>query len=171
MLNVPYFDQLSNADNPFGSCNVSSLAMCLLYLGVSPRTERRFPDELDDYCEEHGLDRHSPHDLARVAEAYGVNDEFKSNATIAEVKEWVKTNPAIIAGFFTSSGHIIAVTGADDNGFWVHDPYGEWNEWGYDRNDDANDCRGKGLHYSNELIRRTCMSDGSFWAHFLKKAS
>ena len=169
MLNVPYFDQLENVDHPMGSCNVSSLAMCLLYLGAKPTTGCRFPDELDAYCDVHQLDRHSPQDLAKVAAAYGIKDNFKTNATIAEVKNWVQTKPAIVHSYLTSSGHIVVFIGADDTGFWVSDPYGEYFADGYDRNDDSNDCKGKGLHYSNELIERTCCTGGEFWVHFLEK--
>ena len=170
MLNVPYFDQLENDEAPFGSCNVSSLAMALLFLGAKPTTGCRFPDELDAYCDTHGLDRHSPQDLAKVAAVYG-KDTFKTSATIAEVKAWVQTKPAIVHGYFTSAGHVVCLIGADDDGFWVNDPYGEWNSWGYDRNDDSNDCKGKGLHYSDDLIRRCCVGDdGSFWVHFLEKS-
>ena len=172
MLNVLYFDQLENNEAPFGSCNVSSLAMALLFLGAKPKTSARFPDELDAYCDVHGLDRHSPQDLAKVAMVYGIKDNFKMNATIAETKAWVQTKPAIVAGFFTPAGHLICLTGADDAGFWVNDPYGEYYADGYDRNDDSNDCKGKGLHYSNDLIRRCCVgADGSFWVHFLEKGS
>ena len=171
MLNVPYFDQLENIEYPYGSCNVSSMAMALLFLGAKPKTTFKFPDELDAYCAFYELDRHSPQDLVKVAAAYGIKDTFKTNATIAETKAWVQTKPAVVHGFFTPAGHIICLIGADDAGFWVNDPYGEYFAEGYDKNDDSNDHKGQGLHYSNELIERTCCTGGEFWVHFLEKGS
>lgn len=172
LLTVPYFDQLENVDHPWGSCNVSSLAMSLLFLGAKTKTSRRFPDELDEYCSTHNLDRHSPQDLAIVAAAYGIKDTFTTTATIESVKAWLRSGkPAIVHGYFTSpSGHIVCLIGCDDAGFFVNDPYGEYFADGYDRNDINNQTKGKGQHYSDQLIRRCCIgSDGSFWVHMMEK--
>jgi uncharacterized protein YvpB len=172
-LSVPYFDQLENSDHPWGSCNVTSLAMALLFLGAKPRNIHRFPDELDEYCDAHGLDRHSPQDLATVASAYGIKDHFSTSNTIESVKTWLRSGkPAIVHGYFSQSGHIICLIGCDDTGFFVNDPYGNWFADGYDRNDANNETKGKGLHYSNELIQRVCIGDDkSFWVHLLEKGS
>jgi hypothetical protein len=112
-LTVPYYDQLDNSENPYGSCNVTSLAMSLAYLGARRKhPEMRFPDELDKYCDDHGLDRHEPTDMVKVVQAYGCQDNFKKTATIEEVKEWlVQGNPAITHGYFTPSGHIVCLIG------------------------------------------------------------
>jgi Peptidase_C39 like family len=166
---VPYFNQLANAANPYGTCNVSSLAMALAYAGARQKSADRFPDELNDYCISHELDRHDPQVLARIAQDYGVQDTFTTQATIAQVKEWlVQGNVAVVHGYFTSEGHIICLIGFDETGFWVNDPYGEWFSGGYDRNDDGNFTKGKGLHYSYEMIEQTCATDG-FWVHFIEK--
>lgn len=166
---VPYFNQLANAANPYGTCNVSSLAMALAYAGAPQKSADRFPDELNDYCISHELDRHDPQVLARIAQDYGVKDTFTTQATIAQVKEWlVQGNVAVVHGYFTSEGHIICLIGFDETGFWVNDPYGEWFPGGYDRNDDSNFTKGKGLHYSYGMIEQTCTTD-DFWVHFIEK--
>ena len=165
-LDVPYKSQLDNYYNPTGTCNVTSIAMCLEYLGI-PRRDNigQFEDELYEYAIHNGLSRHSPYDLAKIVRAYGGKDNFKDNATIEEVKDWLAGgNPVVIHGYFTSFGHIIVLVGYNAFGFYVHDPYGEWFSSGY-----RTDLSGKYLQYSYNLIRTTCIPDGSFWVHFISK--
>ena len=165
-LNVPYKSQLDNWYNPTGSCNVTSIAMCLQFLGL-PRRDNigQYEDELYEYAIYRGLSRHNPYDLAKIVRDYGGKDNFRENATIDEVKAWlVGGNPAVIHGYFTSFGHIIVVVGYNESGFLVHDPYGEWFASGY-----RTDLSGQYKTYSYNLIRRVCIPDGSFWVHFISK--
>jgi uncharacterized protein YvpB len=170
-LEVPYRNQVNNLLNPTGSCNVTSLAMCLMFLGVQPRRPQlyeQFEDELYNYAELNGYSRHHGEDLALIAGDYGVHDEFTKHATLEQVKAHLAGDkPCIFHGYFTSFGHIVVVVGYDENGFIVHDPYGEWHSWGYDRNDEVNFTKGKFLHYSYDLIAETCMTGGEFWVHFM----
>lgn len=164
-LAVPYKSQLDNALNPPGACNVTSLAMCLGFLRCDRRNLRyeQFEDELYAHMQSNQLSRHSPQDLALVARDYGARDRFTYNATFDAVKEHLRGgNPCITHGYFTSFGHIIVLVGYDADGFIVHDPYGEWFKGGYDTS-----ASGAYLHYSYELIQRTCAHDGQFWVHFV----
>lgn len=165
-LKVPYKSQLDNADNPYGSCNTTSVAMTLSYFGVtSNNPDEQLEDELQDWLEARGLDRHEPTHLAQAVEAYGCHDNFKTNATIQEVKEWlVQGNPAIVHGYFTASGHVVCLIGYNSQGLIVNDPYGEYYADGYDTS-----ASGSGLVYSYDMIQNTCMSDGNFWVHFISK--
>lgn len=172
-LDVPYKSQLDNQQNPFGSCNVTAMSMCLEFLGAKRLGEEgQFEDELYNYMLFHGLNRHSPHDLAKVVRHYKKNDSFKTDATIDEVKAWLAAgNPTVIHGYFTRFGHIVTAIGYDDtrsrlglkNGFVVHDPYGEWFSTGY-----RTDKSGAFLNYSYDLISQVCIPDGQFWVHFLE---
>ena len=170
-LNIPYKSQTDNEFNPGGSCNVTSIAMCLEFFKAQRRTSvGQFEDEIYDYAINMGYSRHSPGDLAQVVRDYGCRDKFIENGTIEGVKRWLaEGKPVVTHGYFTSFGHIIVLVGYDQNGFIVHDPYGEWFSWGYDRNDERNNEKGKYLHYSFGLIERTCMPDGDFWVHFISK--
>jgi uncharacterized protein YvpB len=165
-LNVPYKSQLDNWFNPTGSCNVTSLAMCLEYLKARRKTSSgQFEDELYEYAINKGYSRHNPYDLARIVRDYGCQDYFTENAVIDDIKDWIAAgNPAVIHGYFTSFGHIMPVVGYDEYGFIVHDPYGEWFSSGY-----RTDLSGSYLNYSYLLIRRVCIPDGSFWVHFISK--
>ena len=163
LLDVPYKSQLDNVNNPFGSCNVTSIAMALEYLGVKPSGDRQLEDELYEYCQNKGYDYQSAEDLAQVVRDYGRNDRFEIGGDIESIQDWLQQgNPAVIHGYFTDYGHIVTVVGFDENGFFVHDPYGEWFETGY-----RTDLPGASLHYSYDLIRRACMHDGNLWTHFI----
>jgi len=171
-LPLPYKSQRDNLENPDGACNVTSMAMCLEFLGIAKRrSSGQFEDELYRYALDHNLSRHSPYDLAKIVRDYGAKDAFNSHATVEMVKNWLASGkPAVTHGYFTSFGHIVVFVGYDDTGFIVHDPYGEWFADGYDRNDPSgNSEKGKFQHYSYNLIQSTCAGDGEFWVHFISK--
>ncbi|MEG3849203.1 C39 family peptidase [Microcoleus sp. herbarium19] len=165
-LGIPYRSQMDNLYNPTGACNVTSIAMCLDFLRI-PRRKRtgQYEDELYEYAIAKGYSRWDPYDLAKIAVDYGAKDFYTENATIDDVQDWLASgNPAVIHGYFTSFGHIIVAAGYDSEGFFVHDPYGEWFPSGYDTT-----VSGAYLHYSYRLIRNVCMADGNFWVHFISK--
>jgi Peptidase_C39 like family len=171
-LSLPYKSQRDNVENPDAACNVTSIAMCLEFLGIAKRhSSGQFEDELYEYALDHSLNRGNPYHLAKIVRDYGAKDAFDSHATVAMVKDWLAAgNPAVTHGFFTRSGHIVVFVGYDDSGFIVHDPYGEWCAEGYDRNDPSgNNEKGKFQHYSYNLINNTCACDGEFWVHFISK--
>lgn len=162
-LKVPYKSQLDNRMNPTGSCNVTSIAMCLAYFGVNASGVGQLEDELYTYMQRRGLSRHSPQDLAKVVRDYGRKDDFTVWGTIERCKKHIDNGfPCVIHGYFTSFGHIIVLVGYDEDGFIVHDPYGEWFSTGY-----RNDLSGEFLNYSYNLIKRTCIPDGQFWVHYI----
>ncbi|MCC3409385.1 MAG: C39 family peptidase [Microcoleus sp. PH2017_10_PVI_O_A] len=163
-LQIPYRSQLDNLHNPTGSCNVTSIAMCLNFLKVPRRQNAgQYEDELYQYAIDQGYSRHDPQDLAKIVRDYGGTDNFTSWGTIERCKKHLASgNPCVIHGYFTSFGHIIVLAGFDEEGFIVHDPYGEWFPSGY-----RTDLSGEFLHYSYKLIKRTCIPDGQFWVHYI----
>lgn len=171
-LNVPYKSQRDNVFNPNGACNVTSIAMCLQFLGGTPKQSSvQFEDELYNYALQKGYSRHDPYNLARIVQDYGFRDDFRTDATIDQLRNWLADgNPAVMHGYFTDFGHIVVVTGYDERGFFIHDPYGEWFWWGYDLNEPGgNNRKGESIHYSYTMIERLCIPDGNFWVHFISK--
>ena len=153
-LKVPYHSQLNNRQNPYGSCNVTCVAMCLHHLGMDPKPGgEQLEDVLYRRLETEGRSRHNPYDLKALIESYpGFKDIFRENGSFDAIRSSIDAgNPVIIHGYFTSFGHIIVIRGYDERGFIVNDPYGEWFSSGYD-----NSRSGDGLHYSYGLIARTC---------------
>lgn len=130
---VPFLSQRDNAQNPVSSCNVTSLAMCLLFLGATQKNpSKRFPDELQDEMEARGLDRQSHGDLATIAEAYNIS-AIGGDAFYDEIKQSIDAGkPMVGAAWFTGPGHIVCVTGycPDASGnveaVICNDPWGDW---------------------------------------------
>jgi hypothetical protein len=120
-------------------------------------------DELNQYCYDHNLDRHVPTDLKKVLEAYGYRDDFQPGARWGDAKTHLSGgNPLVAHGYFTRSGHIIAIIGYNSKGWIVQDPFGEWYAEGYDTS-----RSGAGLTYSYEMMQRVCGYDGDLWLHFV----
>ncbi|NJR66630.1 MAG: C39 family peptidase [Leptolyngbyaceae cyanobacterium CRU_2_3] len=166
-LTLPYKSQLDNALNPTGACNVTSFAMVMTYL----QTQRKLgvgqlEDELYRYMENNGLSRWDPDDLATMARAYGLVDNFTMRGTLSDMRKAIaQGSPCIIHGYFTSFGHIVVVHGYDPSGFFVHDPYGKWTLSGY-----RNDLSGENLYYPNALIQAKCSPEGEdyIWLHRIR---
>jgi GH24 family phage-related lysozyme (muramidase)/uncharacterized protein YvpB len=164
VLGVPYRSQRDNSNNPDGSCNVTSAAMCLEYWGIAENEGKQLEDEMYEWLINKGLSRHDPIDLKKAIEAFGCSDNFTTRAQIEQIKEALRNGiPVVVHGWFSTSGHIIVLIGYDEKGFLVHDPYGEWTAGGYLNKS------GKALHYSYGLIERKCLPDGGCWAHFVTR--
>lgn len=188
-LKVTYHSQLNNLENPYGACNVTSLAMVLKFYGVDYRTKEDINNDvqLEDLLYQRTLDwdteygfggancsRHQPQFLMRLlresAQKYGdgklQNSYFKNVTSAQEIKQHLaKGNPVIVHGYFTDSGHIIVIKGYDDaEGVWIcNDPYGKWlgYQGGYDNNASGGDVR-----YTYSDVRAVWDVGGESWCHF-----
>lgn len=171
LLKVPYLVQADNALNPSGACNVTSIAMCLSYLGYNPdRGNQQIEDFLYGLCDRYGFDRHSPWGLKDLVECCGYSSDTTEQGTLQEIRDAIAAgHPCVIHGYFTYFGHIVAVAGYDDTGLIVNDPYGEYYASGYDTH-----ATGEGLHYSYRLISRTCSPESeadpqNIWLHRISR--
>jgi hypothetical protein len=165
-LKVPYLSQRDNEIAPGGTCNVTSIAMCMAFFGepVLRETGEQLEDYLTRYCLDNGLSRHSPGDLEVLAQRHGYRPRFSAHSTWKQVKAHLDSGkPCVVHGWFTASGHIITITGYDENGWVVNDPWGEWWSSGYDTS-----ASGKGLTYSYGMMSELCGpdGDGQLWIHF-----
>jgi uncharacterized protein YvpB len=152
---VPHFSQLDNLHHPYGSCNVTSIAMCLWYYGIRGNgSQKQLEDQLYQDLLNAGKSRHDPYDLQWLVNRYSptVTDKFTPFGTMNDIKSNIDSeHPVVLHGYFTRSGHIIAVVGYNDYGLIVNDPYGEYYDTGYDTR-----ANGKGLLYSYGLIAAIC---------------
>jgi hypothetical protein len=143
--------------------------MALRFYGVEPLVKSsQLEDELFDWIAAKGFDYHDHAALEMAANFWGHKrciDRFVSNGTIEMAKKHLLGgNPVVTAGYFTDFGHIVLLRGYDESGFFVNDSYGEYFADGY-----RHLGQGENLHYSYDLIRRTCEVDGFLWLHLFEK--
>ena len=164
-LNVKWRSQLDNMHDPHGSCNATSVAMCLSYLGHPEPSNQQLEDEIYQYLTDNNLHPGLPENMAAVIQRYGYKDNLQRNGNWDDLKPWLNAgNPIIVHGYFTHTGHIVAVIGYNSKGWIVNDPYAEWNESGYDTN-----ASGAGLTYSYGMMERICHRSGDLWIHYVYK--
>ncbi len=153
--NASYVNQNSTSGGS-AACQVSSLAMVLQGAGWKGNVEqiigdygygsRSAPaspggaaDAFNSYARAAGLDAHAV---------------SRPEASLAQMQNALRAgHPIIVNGYFTSSGHVLVVTGmTKDGNYIVNDPYGKWNgqTYGsYDKNSDsASSSKGQGVIYN-----------------------
>lgn len=164
-LDIPFLPQYDNEHNPNGSCNVTSIAMCLSYWGI--KGDGSYPqleDQLYSYMSDNHLSRHSPYDLKLVVESKGLIDNYRTDRSIKElIFHLDKGRPLVIHGYFTRFGHIVCCKGYNNDGLIIHDPWGRWTPYGYDFSHS-----GKDVIYTYADIEATCCDPGipgSIWSH------
>ena len=165
-LPVPHHSQRNNEFRPSGTCNVTSVAMCISYFAkknARQRQKQQLEDDLYLMVQEKGWDRHVHAHLSKLFPLFGLTNEFKVEASWEEIKvHLANKKPVIYSGRFTSSGHIIVIRGYDENNkqWIVNDPWGEYFPSGYQ------DKSGENLRYSYDLLSRISYSGKSHtWAH------
>lgn len=167
LLKVPYISQHNNANRPEATCNITSLCMVINYYYPNRVNGSMTPDMIYQYAMSKKINIFDPFGLVELGRVYGVESRFTFNGDIDKMKVSIdKGLPCIIHGYFTQSGHIVVVCGYDSKGFIVNDPNGEYYKQGYDTYKSGHE-----LHYSYDLIRRTCMPDGNLWLHTVSKSN
>ena len=177
-LAIKHRIQLDNSLHPYGSCNCTSVAMVIEFLTGFSRVPRaiddqpyaQFEEKLLAYCDLMGLDRHEHHHLKQLLEMCGVADIYREDGTADQVRRHIdKGLPCISAGFYTASGHIVVISGYNDEGFIIHDPYGEWCIDGYLRNYGDNGY-GDGYLLSYGTWNALNVDQIGAWIHFCSVA-
>ncbi|MEG3880180.1 C39 family peptidase [Microcoleus sp. herbarium7] len=166
-LGVPYKSQLDNAFNPGGSCNATSLAMALEFLGVKGKGSGQFEDEIYEQLLASGLHPGTASAMVAMVEKYGKKDRHTETATDDDIRKHLdKGKPVVIHGDFTRSGHILCVIGYNAKGFIVNDPYGKFlgSLGSYDNN-----ASGAGiLHEYATVVKNFWHRKGTNSAHFIE---
>lgn len=173
---VPYWSQLSNAVDPYGTCSDTSMAMITDYFGLTnpaalPGGYTRTPDYLINRFGK----RQTVASLADIFNTLAVEkgsalrDKGTTIGTFAQLRERASQGkPTIIHGWFTSAGHIMVVTGYDGVNYTVNDPYGKWLlvSGSYDTS-----ISGKGQKYPKAAFENIINDNGmgnDLWLHMFE---
>lgn len=170
-LNVPYYYQFHNRLSPASSCQNTSVAMLLNFLGVNVTP--------DDITARYGKDlAQSVPGLKQVfnsyASQYGVRQiTSTSQGSFAQLRAALDNgSPVIVHGLFTSSGHVVVVTGYNADGYFVNDPAGAWSGRFMGGYPGSSSTAGRGIFYSKAAFELAIGStNGStyepLWIHHL----
>ena len=131
LLNVPYFSQRDNLNEPTRSCNISACAMAIE--SIKPGVVNGSDDFYAELLVEHGdTTNHDAH--TRLLTALGFKTEFRYDLTYKDLNEslYEREMPVVIGvlhrGYYKtpSGGHMIVVIGRDsDDNYICHDPWGQ----------------------------------------------
>jgi hypothetical protein len=125
---VPYFYQYDNDLSPSSTCQNTSVAMLLAWLG--------WTGEPDDVTAAWGKDHaQEPAGLAEVFNSYAVLLGLPQrlvahvDGTVDDVRALLaEGRPVIVHGYFTAYGHVLVALGFDGASYVVNDPAGAWSQ-------------------------------------------
>lgn len=121
LLDVPYFDQYNNDHEPGSTCGITSGAMLIDAWHPDSVT----PDSL--YLTYGKAAGQSPAGLAAIDEAEGLEAEWTTTGTRAEIRAHLDAGRPVVAhGWWTSAGHVVVIIGYSDTDWIVNDPAGDW---------------------------------------------
>ncbi|MBL8685498.1 MAG: C39 family peptidase [Myxococcales bacterium] len=157
-ITVPYFYQYNNANEPGGTCGVTSAAMVLGFFGQTVT-----PDQL--YTRYGKPSGQSPSSLVGLYERHGLRGAYTYNGTEAMIRAQIDAGrPVITHGYFTGAGHVLVIVGYDSTGFFVNDPAGRWRgcvRCGYAGT--STSTNGLRAHYDYASFRAAAAPDGNYW--------
>lgn len=154
-VDVPYFYQYNNDNEPCCTCANTSTAMLLKWYGWSGD-----PDTI--YAKYGKTTAQSPTGLASVFNFYatqmGIPQRLvaHTNGTVQQVRNLLaQGKPVIVHGYFTGSGHVLMLLAFDSSTYEyvVNDPAGKWAQTfmgGYPYAWSA--TVGKGIRYSASAV-------------------
>ena len=173
MPSVPYFYQYANDLHPSASCQNTSIAMVLAWLGWN--------GEPDDITARFGKDlAQSPAGLAQVfntlASEAGLSARLtpRTSGSLEGFNQLLSEGkPTIVHGYMTSYGHVVVALGRSGSDYVINDPAGRWAQtWkgGYPYGWNAG--AGRGIRYSASAFEQAvATSNGSsfmpLWYHEL----
>jgi len=120
-LDVPYFYQYDNANEPGSTCGITSAAMLVDTFEPGSVT----PDSLyRTYGKAQGQ---SPDGLAALYAEEGLAADWTYTGTRAEIRAHLDAGrPVVVHGWWTTAGHVTVIVGYSDDAWIVNDPAGDW---------------------------------------------
>lgn len=169
LVGFKHQDQKDNASDGWRECQSSSIAMCLMWLGIGNLTNDQ---QYVALVKKHGdTTEREPHFAAMKDLGYS-GATWHTGLSIAEIKaEILKAKPVAVGSLHhgpasapTGGGHFVVITGFTDSAWLVQDPYGSQDlvNGGF-----ADDCMGAGkdqlYSFKNFNPRIFVEGDGTCW--------
>jgi hypothetical protein len=158
-INLPYFAQINNSLNPYGTCQNTCLAMVLRYYGW-----KGVPDDITRVWG--SKIAQTPEGGARVFNAYAQNLGLAIEARglripYAQFRTLLaKGHPMIVHGYFTA-GHVLIANSCNDTTYDCHDPAGRWNQ--IPRGSYDYKVSGRNQKYRVKPFDEAISPDGNVW--------
>jgi len=175
LTNVPYYYQYSNAYNPAGSCQNTSIAIVFNYFSEFEQKLKSIgPKSPDYFSNKWGTSKAQSvsgfEDLFnREASLYGlsVRDKGTMRARISDLRSVAASGvPSVVHGYFTGFGHILVVLGFDGEYYYCHDPAGKWSqEFKFGGYSTTNPVEGMYIAYRKAAFEQAVSPDGFVWIH------
>ncbi len=150
-LDVPYFAQRNNKNEPGRTCNLTALAMALQNLKIRVTPDNLFEDSWGHRNGETGAVFDSV-DMVKIARQYGAKGSYMLPETNSEsIKlELRQGNTVVLQGYFSNweVGHILLIKGYDATGWFLNDSAGKWNGNTGKNPYGADHFNGKNVHYT-----------------------
>jgi hypothetical protein len=131
VIKTDYQNQRNNKYRPGATCNLTSAAIALSVRGVKSNTPGlSLEDALFECAERNGYNIHTPDGIKSTVETYApdILCSFTANGSIERIIAAInRDNVVVVHGYFTRSGHIVAVVGydSDKKTLIVDDPWGD----------------------------------------------
>ena len=151
--NVPYFYQYANTYEPGATCANTTMAMLLKYYGASYTPDQIYTEFRKLSQDEFKFDTIFNKLAARAGLKQRIKVHMETGSVAQLEAELNKQRPVVIHGKFTSSGHVMLLTGNDGTNYTMNDPAGKWgqslcNGTGYGTSSTA----GIGVKYGRSIV-------------------
>ena len=164
---VPYINQRANKQDKYGrpgdtQCYSTTMAMWVAQLTGKPMTA----EDYNKVRSEYGISTEAYPQKKALAD-FGINSSLQTGMSWNALRDEIQAGYPVPVGFkYKGSGHWGMVVGMKDNGFVVHDPFGQLGMGGTWKktNSAGNKTDGPGKYYfMDKNLFQNQLPDGDVW--------
>ena len=164
---VPYINQRANKQDKYGrpgdtQCYSTTMAMWVAQLTGKPMTA----EDYNKVRSEYGISTEAYPQKKALAD-FGINSSLQTGMSWNALRDEIQAGYPVPVGFkYKGSGHWGMVVGMKDNGFVVHDPFGQLGFGGTWKktNSAGNKTDGPGKYYfMDKNLFQNQLPDGDVW--------
>ncbi len=155
--NVPYFYQYNNVNNPGGTCQITTMAMCLKYYGYNSVTPDWIYNNFNYNTAKTATGWASIFNQVAIAQNLNVRCtgwlEGDGKGVTYLRNLLAQGKPVTVSGYLTAYGHVITLVGFNGTQYIANDPAGQWSgQYQYGGYCQCDPTEGKYVYYDkNDL--------------------